>query len=213
MAKYGEGDKRWIVEERLNDWPEIAKYAGLVCAQAHHQELIQELFKTWKDPVRGTVSGGMIMELLISFRRATGHKPQCIIFYRDGVSEGQFYQVLLYELDAIRMCFFGAKLSASCYLCCSTKATPHKGTSRPAHYHVLWDENKFTANALQSLTNNLCYIFEEASIKEAQYVSFVLVAGGLGERLGYNGIKVALLAETTTGTCFLQLYIKSILAL
>lgn len=32
-----------------------------------------------------------------------------------------------------------------------------KGTSRPAHYHVLWDENKFTADELQSLTNNLCY--------------------------------------------------------
>jgi hypothetical protein len=66
-------------------------------------------------------------ELLMSFRRATGQKPQRIIFYRycnvfmlllsryffllsnevyiicrDGVSEGQFYQVLLYELDAIR---------------------------------------------------------------------------------------------------------------
>jgi hypothetical protein len=41
-------------------------------------------------------------ELLISFRRATGQKPLRIIFYRDGVSEGQFYQVLLYELDAIR---------------------------------------------------------------------------------------------------------------
>jgi eukaryotic translation initiation factor 2C len=32
-----------------------------------------------------------------------------------------------------------------------------QGTSRPAHYHVLWDENNFTADALQSLTNNLCY--------------------------------------------------------
>ena len=32
-----------------------------------------------------------------------------------------------------------------------------QGTSRPAHYHVLWDENKFTADGLQSLTNNLCY--------------------------------------------------------
>ncbi|KAH1065208.1 hypothetical protein J1N35_030195 [Gossypium stocksii] len=55
--------------------------------------------------------------------------------------------------------------------------------------------------------------FEEAGIKEAQDAAFVLVAGGLGERLGYNGIKVALPAETTTGTCFLQLYIESILAL
>ena len=32
-----------------------------------------------------------------------------------------------------------------------------QGTSRPAHYHVLWDENKFTADELQTLTNNLCY--------------------------------------------------------
>jgi hypothetical protein len=52
--------------------------------------------------VRDTVFGGMIRELLISFRKATGQKPLRIIFYRDGVSDCQFYQVLLYELDAIR---------------------------------------------------------------------------------------------------------------
>ncbi|KAK2965019.1 hypothetical protein RJ639_029529, partial [Escallonia herrerae] len=34
-----------------------------------------------------------------------------------------------------------------------------QGTSRPAHYHVLWDENQFTADGLQSLTNNLCYSY------------------------------------------------------
>lgn len=32
--------------------------------------------------------------------------------------------------------------------------------------------------------------FEETGVKEAQNAAFVLVAGGLGERLGYNGIKV-----------------------
>lgn len=84
------------------------------------------------------------------------------VFSRDGVSEGQFYQVLLYELDAIRkvgislfplsriglynwgfilycncndvsnlcqpcsgMCISGAKLSAYCYLCGGSKASPH----------------------------------------------------------------------------------------
>uniref|UniRef100_A0A5B6Z4R0 Uncharacterized protein n=1 Tax=Davidia involucrata TaxID=16924 RepID=A0A5B6Z4R0_DAVIN len=188
------------------DWPEVTKYAGLVCAQAHRQELIQDLFKTWQDPVRGTVSGGMIKELLISFRRATGQKPQRIIFYRDGVSEGQFYQVLLYELDAIRKACASlepnyqppvtfvvvqkrhhTRLFANnhrerntvdksgnilpgtvvdskiChptefdfYLCSHAGI---QGTSRPAHYHVLWDENKFTADWLQSLTNNLCYTY------------------------------------------------------
>ncbi|CAN1754430.1 Protein argonaute 1 [Linum perenne] len=208
------------------DWPEITKYAGLVCAQAHRQELIQDLYKTWNDPVRGQVSGGMIKELLISFRRATGQKPQRIIFYRDGVSEGQFYQVLLYELDAIRKVDLtplvqslpGCSCSDFINACASLEpnyqppvtfvvvqkrhhtrlfADNHndrnstdrsgnilpgtvvdskichptefdfylcshagiQGTSRPAHYHVLWDENKFTADALQSLTNKLCYTY------------------------------------------------------
>ncbi|KAL4556451.1 hypothetical protein LXL04_039103 [Taraxacum kok-saghyz] len=189
------------------DWPEVTKYAGLVCAQPHRQELIQDLYKTWQDPVRGgTVSGGMIRDLLVSFRKATGQKPQRIIFYRDGVSEGQFYQVLLYELDAIRKACASlepnyqppvtfivvqkrhhTRLFANnhrdrtstdksgnilpgtvvdtkiChptefdfYLCSHAGI---QGTSRPAHYHVLWDENNFTADGIQSLTNNLCYTY------------------------------------------------------
>ncbi|XP_050364592.1 UDP-sugar pyrophosphorylase isoform X1 [Argentina anserina] len=55
--------------------------------------------------------------------------------------------------------------------------------------------------------------FEETGVKEVRKAAFVLVAGGLGERLGYNGIKVALPRETTTGTCFLHHYIETILAL
>ncbi|KAK6913992.1 Piwi domain [Dillenia turbinata] len=208
------------------DWPEVTKYAGLVCAQAHRQELIQDLYKTWQDPVRGTVSGGMIRDLLVSFRKATGQKPLRIIFYRDGVSEGQFYQVLLYELDAIRKACASlepnyqppvtfivvqkrhhTRLFANnhrdrsstdksgnilpgtvvdskiChptefdfYLCSHAGiqlslsgvrnvlgslrlASSCMGTSRPAHYHVLWDENNFTADGIQSLTNNLCYTY------------------------------------------------------
>ena len=42
---------------------------------------------------------------------------------------------------------------------------------------------------------------------------FVLVAGGLGERLGYSGIKVQLPSQLTTGTTYLELYIRHILAL
>ncbi|CAN1794211.1 Protein argonaute 7 [Linum perenne] len=34
-----------------------------------------------------------------------------------------------------------------------------KGTSRPTHYHVLWDENQFTSDELQKLVYNLCYTF------------------------------------------------------
>ncbi|CAH8321829.1 unnamed protein product [Eruca vesicaria subsp. sativa] len=189
------------------DWPGITKYAGLVCAQAPRQEIIQDLFKEWKDPQTGVViSGGMIKELLIAFHRSTGHKPLRIIFYRDGVSEGQFHQVLLYELDAIRKACAsleegyqppvtfvvvqkrhhtrlfahnhndrnsvtrsgnilpGTVVDTSIchprefdfYLCSHAGI---QGTSRPAHYHVLWDENNCSADGLQSLTNNLCYTY------------------------------------------------------
>nr|CAB3471525.1 unnamed protein product [Digitaria exilis] len=188
------------------DWPEVTKYAGLVSAQSHRQELIEDLYKVTHDPQRGTICGGMIRELLISFKKSTGQKPQRILFYRDGVSEGQFYQVLLHELDAIRKAC--ASLEANyqpqvtfivvqkrhhtrlfahnhndqnsvdrsgnilpgtvvdskiChptefdFFLCSHAGI--KGTSRPAHYHVLWDENNFTADALQTLTNNLCYTY------------------------------------------------------
>ena len=54
---------------------------------------------------------------------------------------------------------------------------------------------------------------EKLGVGEAERMCFVLVAGGLGERLGYNGIKVALPVEIVTGRCFLQLYCEHILAL
>ena len=42
---------------------------------------------------------------------------------------------------------------------------------------------------------------------------FVLVAGGLGERLGYSGIKVSLPTEMASERCYLEHYIGSILAI
>ncbi|KAJ8940110.1 hypothetical protein NQ318_016026 [Aromia moschata] len=45
----------------------------------------------------------MVRELLIMFYKSTGgYKPHRIILYRDGVSEGQFLQLLQHELTAIR---------------------------------------------------------------------------------------------------------------
>ncbi|GMH33977.1 hypothetical protein BSKO_01811 [Bryopsis sp. KO-2023] len=55
--------------------------------------------------------------------------------------------------------------------------------------------------------------YEAKGVSEAFHCAFVLVAGGLGERLGYSGIKVALPTESATGRSYLQLYAESILAL
>ena len=54
---------------------------------------------------------------------------------------------------------------------------------------------------------------EEVGLQELDGCAFVLVAGGLGERLGFSGIKVALPYNTTSNECYLQLYIASILAM
>ena len=34
-----------------------------------------------------------------------------------------------------------------------------QGTSRPSHYHVLWDDNHFNADELQMLTYQLCHTY------------------------------------------------------
>jgi UDP-sugar pyrophosphorylase len=56
-------------------------------------------------------------------------------------------------------------------------------------------------------------ILEKIGMEEAAQTCFVLVAGGLGERLGYSGIKVELPVERATDSCYLELYVKNILAL
>ena len=52
---------------------------------------------------------------------------------------------------------------------------------------------------------------EEIGMKQMGAVGFVLVTGGLGERLGYSSIKIGLPTEMTTETSYLQYYIEYIL--
>jgi len=54
---------------------------------------------------------------------------------------------------------------------------------------------------------------EARGMEEISKAAFVLVAGGLGERLGYGGIKIELPLETTSGISYLEHYCRSILAL
>ena len=119
-----------------------------------------------------------------------------ISFFRDGVSEGQFLQVLQHELTAIReaciklepdykpgITFIVVQKRHHTRLFCAdsreqsgrsgnipagttvdigiTHPTEFdfylcshqgiQGTSRPSHYHVLWDDNRFDADELQQV--------------------------------------------------------------
>ncbi|OEH80544.1 putative UDP-N-acetylglucosamine pyrophosphorylase [Cyclospora cayetanensis] len=54
---------------------------------------------------------------------------------------------------------------------------------------------------------------EEAGLKEIARCAFVVVAGGLGERLGYCGIKLSLPTNSCTGTTYIEYYCKFVQAL
>ena len=69
--------------------PRAAQYACEIRIQASKQEYIEEM-------------EDMVYQLLLKFHRSAGKtstaKPQRIIFYRDGVSEGQFTKVHVFIL-------------------------------------------------------------------------------------------------------------------
>ncbi|XP_077489284.1 protein argonaute-2-like [Amblyomma americanum] len=152
----------------------------------------------------------MIKELLMVFYRTTTYKPQRIVFYRDGVSEGQFLEVRNHEVSAIRlacaeMCptetyeppltfivvqkrhhtrFMPANgrdgvgkcrnvppgttvdsvvthpLDFDFFLCSHFGI---QGTSRPAHYYIVWDDSNFSADDLQKLSFYLCHTYSRCA--------------------------------------------------
>uniref|UniRef100_A0A1X7VUD3 Uncharacterized protein n=1 Tax=Amphimedon queenslandica TaxID=400682 RepID=A0A1X7VUD3_AMPQE len=148
---------------------------------------------------------GIVKEMLLKFYRKNDKcKPQRIIFYRDGVSEGQFKEVILNEVAAIQkaclslpgdykpgITFLVVQKRHHTRLFCTDRRDQEgkagnvppgttvdtdithprefdfflcshagiQGTSKPAHYHVLWDDNRFSADELQALTYKLCHCF------------------------------------------------------
>ena len=169
---------------------EGGRYRALHHNQKHRQEIIADL----KD---------MTKEHLKAFRICTKKKPVKIIFYRDGVSEGQFDAVRFEEIAALQKAcreleggyqpkitfivvqkrhhtrFFpkdgkdagkGKNVPPGTivdreithptqhdFYLCSHAAI--QGTSRPCHYHVLWDDSDFSANDLQTFSYQLCHMF------------------------------------------------------
>ena len=54
--------------------------------------------------------------------------------------------------------------------------------------------------------------YEEIGMNEMKDSCFVLLAGGLGERLGYSGIKIGISLESITNQSYLEYYISYIKA-
>ena len=169
-----------------------SRYSATVRVQTHRCEIIQDLATMVKD------------HLMMFYKSTGGFKPHRVIMYRDGVSEGQFVQVLQHELTALReaciklendykpgITFIVVQKRHHTRLFCSEKKEQSgksgnipagttvdigithptefdfylcshqgiQGTSRPSHYHVLWDDNHFDADELQQLTYQLCHTY------------------------------------------------------
>ncbi|OZJ02548.1 hypothetical protein BZG36_04506 [Bifiguratus adelaidae] len=171
-----------------------SRYAAEIRVQPSRLEIIEGLAE-------------MCKELLKKYYASTKIKPSRILFYRDGVSEGQFAEVMRSEVAAVRAAcatldkdykpaitfvviqkrhharFFpldrrdadktGNCLPGTVIESGITHPTEFdfylqshaglQGTSRPAHYQVLVDENKFTPDQLQDLTYKLCYLYGRAT--------------------------------------------------
>ena len=69
---------------------DASRYCARIRIQRNREEIIKDLANVMK-------------EILIQFYKFNrGAKPEKIVFYRDGVSEGQFDQVLIHEVRAVQ---------------------------------------------------------------------------------------------------------------
>ncbi|KAG7598868.1 Argonaute linker 1 domain [Arabidopsis suecica] len=74
------------------NWPEANRYAARVKAQTHRKEEIQGFGET-------------CLELVNAHSNATKKRPNKIVIFRDGVSDGQFDMVLNVELQNVKDAF------------------------------------------------------------------------------------------------------------
>ncbi|EFJ10806.1 hypothetical protein SELMODRAFT_235430 [Selaginella moellendorffii] len=74
------------------DWPSAVKYLARARSQRGRVEMIEHLHD-------------MVVDLMRAFFTHTRLKPERLLFFRDGVSEGQFSDVLNNEVQAIQRAF------------------------------------------------------------------------------------------------------------
>ncbi|KAF5728742.1 protein argonaute 2-like isoform X2 [Tripterygium wilfordii] len=170
------------------NWPAANRYAARVRPQEHRKEKILHF-------------GDMCLELVETYARINKAKPDKIVVFRDGVSEGQFDMVLNEELIDIKRAFGRINYSPPITIIVAQKRHQTRlfpktqregsstgnvppgtvvdtkiihpfefdfylcshygtlGTSKPTHYHVLWDENGINSDQLQKLIYDMCFTF------------------------------------------------------
>jgi len=180
---------------------DTARYVADSRVQTSRQEMIQDLevmskhilgfYMRYRDGVEG--------------KKGASAAPKRIILYRDGVSEGQFKQVLDQELPLLKKACSDLRIDPKITIIVVGKrhhvrffpqnerdadksgncpagtvvdrevAHPTEfdfylqshggllGTSRPAHYSVLYDETGFNADSLQSLSFALCHVYARST--------------------------------------------------
>lgn len=174
------------------NWPAANRYAARVRPQEHRKEKIQNF-------------GEMCLELVGHYASRNKVRPEKIVIFRDGVSEGQFDMVLNEELVDLKNAFLAVNYNPTITLIvaqkrhqtrlfpesdrdgCSTGNVPpgtvvdttivhpfefdfylcshygSLGTSKPTHYHVLWDEHDISSDDLQRLIYNMCFTFSRCT--------------------------------------------------
>ncbi|KAG6909899.1 hypothetical protein DXG01_014713 [Tephrocybe rancida] len=179
---------------------ESAKYIATTRVQTSKQEMIDDLQPMCKEILQKYVGYRTTVE-----KKPSPTSPKRLIFYRDGVSEGQFQQVLDLELPLIKAACAELKMTPKITIIVVGKRHHVRfktqndrdadrsgncpagtvvdteivhptefdfflqshggllGTSRPAHYSVLYDENSFNADSMHSLSYALCHVYARAT--------------------------------------------------
>ncbi|WVR04637.1 hypothetical protein IAU60_001648 [Kwoniella sp. DSM 27419] len=169
----------------------------------------------------------MVHSHIVQFEKNTKTKPDKILFFRDGVSEGQYAHCVKQEVAAIKRAAArfdvkgGYQPKVTFVICAKRHAMRFfaldqkdmdktgnlpagsivdqkvtspmihdfylqahaglQGTARPTHYVVVADENKYTADKLQGLVNNLCYSYARAT-RSVSLVPVVYYADIIAEK-------------------------------
>jgi len=182
--------------------PSIAAIVASVDPQASQYEVESRVQDIGQNEEVIQDMKNVVKKLLLRFYQKTNQKPQALVMFRDGVSEGQFTTVMARELADIRLAckelqenyepmityivvqkrhhtrFFpldqnkyknGNALAGTVvdqginhptegdFYLLSHEGI--QGTSRPCHYHVLWDDMKMTADDLEIMAYYLCHLY------------------------------------------------------